>query len=303
MDDGINQTAPTQAPAARPVGYSITHEQARRPTAGLASRLALARAPGNALRRLFPSLGRYLDLQLREAIESWATRSAKLWLLAGARPHAMSFPNMDVASRCARMGNAELLVWLCACGADPNARNSENWTPIHQASAKGHGPAIIALASSGADTAAKANNGWTPLILACRENRVEAIEVLCALGAPVDEPDERGEPPLLLCSRRGLEEAARMLLSHGARVDLTERRGFQAIHLAASQGYDGICLALIEAGADPEAAGPWSKTPAAISKAEGHASTLSLIERALLARLGATKLRTDTTSSGKARRL
>lgn len=253
-----------------------------------AARVQWTRRAGNFLRKTFPWLGTRLDKGLRDAIEQWSGPRGKLFLLAGADPNFECFPNIPAASRCARIGNAELIAWICASGGNPASCNAENWGPIHHAAAKGHVASIHMLSRWGASLRQRANNGWTPLMVACRENRIESIIELCAMGVEVDEPDERGEPPLLLCSRRGFDEAVKALLKAGARVNLTERRGFQAIHLAAQQGHDAICLMLLDAGADPEAAGPWNKTPSGLAKAEGRASTFALLERAALSRLNCT---------------
>lgn len=255
----------------------------------LRSRLASFRKVGLWLRHKWPSIGLQMDLGLRDAIENWRSRHAKFWILAGAKVDAESYPGIKVTSRCARIGNATLIDWLCAAGANPNETGNENWTPAHHASSKGHALVLQALFFAGANLNARASSdgrGFTPLIIACRENRQDSIEALCKLGARVDDPDDKGETPLLLCARRGFESLVALLLQAGARVDATEFRGFQAIHLAASQGHEGICRALLAAGADPEARGPWNKTPSNLAMAEGHDYVASLMERMALEKPG-----------------
>lgn len=246
-----------------------------------------------------------IDNGLREAIENWNTPAGKRYLALGADPTQESFNGISYTCRCARIGNAELIAWLCHFGADPNLAGNEQWAPLHHASAKGHRAAIEALIFAGADASAKANNGWTPLMLAAKENRLEAIDALCLAKCAIDDPDARGESPLLLCARKGFLDAARLLLKHGADILATERRGFQAIHLAAAQGHDEICKCLIEAGADPGSPGPWSKTPAGLARAEGHASTVALLEQAILQNLddGQTESDTGSQATRNSRRL
>lgn len=255
----------------------------------LRSRLKSARKAGLWLREKWPAIGMKMDRGLRDAIENWSTRQGKFWIIAGASVDAESFSGIKVTSRCARIGNAELIEWLCAAGADPDETGIEKWTPAHHASSKGHARVLQALFRAGANFNARASSdgrGFTPLIVACRENRQDSIEQLSKLGARIDDPDDKGETPLLLCARRGFESLVVILLQAGARVDATEFRGFQAIHLAASQGHEGICRALLAAGADPEARGPWNKTPSNLALAEGHDYVASLMERMALQKPG-----------------
>ena len=244
-----------------------------------------------------------MDRGLRNAIENWRTGEGKIWIIAGALVDAESYPGIKVTSRCARIGNAELIEWLCAAGANPDETGNENWTPAHHASSRGHAQALQALFRAEANLNARASSdgrGFTPLIVACRENRQDSIEALSKLGARIDDPDDKGETPLLLCARRGFESLVVMLLEAGARVDATEFRGFQAIHLAASQGHEGICRALLAAGADPEARGPWHKTPSNLAMAEGHDYVASLMERMALQKTGSIpEAATSTPSSVK----
>lgn len=255
----------------------------------LAARIAAIRKAGLWLRQRFPSAGNKMDQGLREAIENWRRAQGKFWILAGARIDTESYPGIRVTSRCARIGNADLIEWLCAAGADPNERGSENWTPAHHASSKGHARVLQALFHAGANLNARASSngrGFTPLIVACRENRQDCVEELSRLGASIDDPDDKGETPLLLCARRGFEGLLVALLQAGARVDATEFRGFQAIHLAASQGHEAICRALLAAGADPEARGPWNKTASNLALAEGHDYVAALLEHQALLKPG-----------------
>jgi hypothetical protein len=62
-------------------------------------------------------------------------------------------------------------------------------------------------------------------------------------------------------------------------------------------------MALLDAGASPEAVGPWSKTPASLAKAEGHLSTLALLEKAAFEGYFKPTEQTQASARSSARRL
>ncbi len=73
----------------------------------------------------------------------------------------------------------------------------------------------------------------------------------------------RNIPSRLPCDNVVVRYDCRLLLESGAGPDAREVRGFTALHLASKWGASDCAAALVEFGADPDAAGmeEYDKTP------------------------------------------
>src|ERR687888_1902212 len=84
-------------------------------------------------------------------------------------------------------------------------------------------------------------------------------------GAVIDSLDTRQNPngrrPLNWAAWYNRVTAIQFLLAHGARLEARNRTGFTALHHAAESGSVDALRALLEAGADPQAANAEGRSP------------------------------------------
>ena len=162
---------------------------------------------------------------------------------------------------------------LLRAGAEVNARNDSRESPLHVAARTSSDPAVIvALVEAGAELEGwtishHGEDGLTPLHEAVWGNGNPAVAAaLITAGADIRaRHSEDGPTPLHNAAN---PEVLAMLLEAGA--DIEARAHFRwpfdlgdmtPLHAAAHGGYGAVFLALLEAGADPEAVDAAGKTP------------------------------------------
>lgn len=107
------------------------------------------------------------------------------------------------------------------------------------------------LVSKGADVNKADSQGWTPLQSAARQRRDDMIKLLIELGADVDVGDPT---PLVAAVMRDHVPSIKMLLEHGANIEQPGQEGFRPLPLAIAEDKYEAAKALMEAGADVNAA-------------------------------------------------
>ncbi len=167
----------------------------------------------------------------------------ELLLKAGANPNAAQSEGETVLMTAARTGNAAAVKTLLAYGADVNAKESwKGQTALMWAAAEGHADALQALVEAGAQVNARSSAGWTAMLFAAREGRIEAVKTLLAAGADVNDT--------LLGRAGGRGRGA----GAGGGGDRPATRGSSALVLAVGSAHFELAAALLDAGADPNAA-------------------------------------------------
>ena len=168
---------------------------------------------------------------------------------AGANPNATQAEGETALMTAARTGIPEAVKVLLSHGADVNAK--ESWrgqTALMWAAAEGHAETVQLLLQAGAQIDARSNAGWTALLFAAREGRVAAVKTLLAGGADVNDT-------LLARSGRGRGSAAAAAAGADAAVEQRpQTRGSSALVLAVGSAHFELAAALLDAGADPNAA-------------------------------------------------
>lgn len=188
---------------------------------------------------------------------------------------------------------------LLALGADPNARDNQGRTPLHQAAALAEGPDVIgALLNAGADPQALANDGASPLHAATASASTEVIELLLQAGVDPTGHDKGGRTPLHLAvgtSRsNGLWYATHFsepgfqppwlprvlaLLDAGADPDARDADGNTPLHLSLWTRDSTLVSVLAQAGADVNARNGRGETPLHIARSQtGVATVRKLLE-------------------------
>ena len=169
-------------------------------------------------------------------------------LKAGANPNATQSEGETALMTAARTGVPAAVQTLLAHGADVNAK--ESWrgqTALMWAAAEGHTETIQLLLEAGAQVYARSNAGWTALLFAAREGKIGAVKTLLTGGADVNDallarPGGRG---------RGAGAAGAGAAGGGPRPPT---RGSSALVLAVGSAHFELASALLDAGADPNAA-------------------------------------------------
>jgi ankyrin repeat protein len=148
----------------------------------------------------------------------------------------------------ARTGIPAAVKTLLAYGADVNAK--ETWrgqTALMWAAAEGHAETIQLLLEAGAQINARSNTGWTALLFAAREGQIAAVKTLLAGGADVNET-------LLARPGRGRGAGAAGVGGGAGAGARPTTKGSSALVVAVGSAHFELAAALLDAGADPNAA-------------------------------------------------
>lgn len=145
--------------------------------------------------------------------------------------------------------------------ADPTSigrLDSGGNTPLHLAVINNYMPLIDWLKDHGADPNARGRYGETPLLTSVIHDRSSdgrVILTLLRMGADVNGANEYGDTPLHRAAYHGLTDKARLLLKHNADVSRRAQRGeMPLLYAARPEGHPDTVLALLEGGADVNAA-------------------------------------------------
>jgi ankyrin repeat protein len=145
-----------------------------------------------------------------------------------------------------------LLEWLKSHGADPNSRGQSGDRPLHVAIISDHssdGRLILSLLRMGADVNAANDYGDTPLHRAAYLGLTAKVRLLLKNKAEVSLRAQRGETPLLYAARpEGYPETVLALLEGGADVNAADNFGLTALHGAAMIGDVEVGRVLTEKG-------------------------------------------------------
>jgi uncharacterized protein len=196
----------------------------------------------------------------------WAARwddleTAELLIRNGANVKAANRYNVTPLSLACVNGNAAMIALLLKAGADPNTALPEGETALMTASRTGKVEAVKLLIARGADPNAKEKgHGQTALMWAAAEGNTAVVEELLEHGADMHARSD-GFTPLLFAVREGRIGTVRAMSKLGADVNETwqgPRRmsgsGSSALVLAVANAHYELALALLDAGADPNAA-------------------------------------------------
>jgi ankyrin repeat protein len=214
---------------------------------------------------------------LHRAVHRNDLRTAESLVKSGADVNAANRYGVPPLSLAATNGNAAMIELLLKAGANPNASQAEGETVLMTAARTGVAAAVKSLVAHGADVNAKESwRGQTALMWAAAEGHAEAVQVLLEAGAQVNARSKAGWSALLFAAREGRTEAVKTLLAGGANVNDTllvrgggrgagpggggggggrpPTAGSSALVLAVGSGHFELAAALLDAGADPNAA-------------------------------------------------
>ena len=187
--------------------------------------------------------------------------TAKLLVDSGANVNAPNRYGVTPLSLACTNGSAAMIELLLKAKADVNAALPEGETPLMTAARTGKPDALRMLLTRGADVKAKeATHGQTALMWAAAEGNVAAVEMLVEFGADVHAVSKGGFTPMMFAAREGQPGVVKALLKAGVKVDETlqapaKQAGITAMGLAVSNAHYDLASFLLDAGADPNAAG------------------------------------------------
>ncbi|MES1260903.1 MAG: ankyrin repeat domain-containing protein [Acidobacteriota bacterium] len=187
--------------------------------------------------------------------------TAKLLVESGAGANTPNRYGVTPLSLACTNGSAAMIELLLNAKADPNTALPEGETPLMTAARTGKADALKLLLTHGADVRAKeATHGQTALMWAAAEGNVAAVELLIEFGADPHAVSKGGFTPLMFAAREGQAGVAKALLKAGVKADETlqppaKQAGTTAMGLAVANAHFELAAMLLDAGADPNAAG------------------------------------------------
>ena len=191
----------------------------------------------------------------------WAVRrddvaAAEALLGAGANARAENRYGVTPLALATTNGSAAMIERLLAAGADVNAAQPGGETALMTAARAGNAGAVRALLARGANVRARESvRGQTALMWAAAENNAAVVKLLIEAGADVRERSRAGAfSPLFFAVRGGHVATAVALLDAGAPLDDALPDGTSALVLAVINAHYELAGALLERGADPNAA-------------------------------------------------
>ena len=197
----------------------------------------------------------------------WAVRlddseTVDLLIRGGANVKAKNRYEVTPLSLACINGSAAVIELLLKAGADPNTALPGGETALMTAARTGKVEAVKVLLARGADVNAKESaHEQTPLMWAAAEGNTAVVEELIEQGANTHAHSKGGFTPLLFAVREGRIGVVRSLLKAGVDVNETwqgPRRargsGSSALVLAVANAHFELASALLDAGADPNAA-------------------------------------------------
>ena len=225
-----------------------------------------------------------------DCIEGGADVNASFdYTLGGASQPDGSTP-LHFASAWAR--DPRVVSLLARAGAEVNALTASAETPLHAAARSTDNPAmIVALVEAGAELdvwsrAVHSSYGYTPMHKAVERNRNPAVTAaLIEAGADIHARQEDGPTPL---HDAGSPEAVALLLEAGADIEARANYsrwpgpygyGMTPLHVAAMLGNAAVFMALLDAGADPDALDQADKSPMDYAREHKALQELEVVKR------------------------
>jgi uncharacterized protein len=187
--------------------------------------------------------------------------TAKSLVQSGAAVNAANRYGVTPLSLACTNGSAAMIGLLLNAKADPNLALPGGETPLMTASRTGKVDAVkILLAHDALVNAKDTDHSQTALMWAAAEGNVDAVVELIQSGADVHAVSKGGFSPLMFAVREGQNGAVVALLKAGASVNDTlqkpaKQAGTSAMGLAVDNAHYELAAMLLDAGADPNAAG------------------------------------------------
>lgn len=197
-----------------------------------------------------------------------------LLLAAGAKAGTANDLGVTPLHLASANGNAAIVARLLKAGAAVDPSSAAGITPLMEAARQGSVQTVRALLAAGASaTAHEAGRGQTALMWAVSRRHPEAAKALLDAGADVHARTAARTVTVML--DRGPGRAAKTSMQHGAQV---QQGGLTALHFAAQVGDAVSARLLVGAGARVNETAADGNTPLVLAVFSGHGE----VARALL---------------------
>lgn len=158
-------------------------------------------------------------------------------------------------------------------------------TELFEAVKTGDVAAAERLLGAGTDANTRDEEGATLLMLAAYAGDLAMVKALIKAGADVNAGDERGWAPLAksvynMEQKRGFAEVSRALIDAGANVEAAIGYGVRPLMLAAGYGEGEVVATLLNAGADPLARNEGDYTALMMAKQKHYVDVINLLHEA-----------------------
>ena len=180
-------------------------------------------------------------------------------LASGASANETNDEGFAVLHLAAAGDSTAILSQLIAAGADVNAAaEGTSITPLHVAASRSESAVATLLLDAGASVAAVTAQGATPLHLAVQQGHAATARVLIEAGASANAEYPQGGVTLLHhAASQGARDLAAVLIEGGADMEATDAAGHTPLHHVAARVYEdgeqGVAKLLIDAGANVNA--------------------------------------------------
>lgn len=167
---------------------------------------------------------------------------------------------------------------LLRAKADVNASEADGTTVLAWAIHLGQRGMAEALLKAGAKVNTADVYGETPLMLACASGDGALVRMVLAADARTDVNRWDGETPLMVAAGAGSVEAVKALIDHGANVNAADPKRHQnALMWAAAEGHGDVVSVLLAAGADAKAVTTSGFTALTFAVIENDASSVKAL--------------------------
>jgi len=126
------------------------------------------------------------------------------------------------------------------------------------------------------------SEGSTPLIQACIQGNIECAQLLLDAGAnPSIYYQYPGYSPLINAVKKNDKTMVELLVKHGATINAKDSEGWTPLIWSATENCKDACIALLEAGANPEISTTADgSTPLIVAAEKGHVAIVeALLEK------------------------
>ena len=214
-------------------------------------------------------------------------RSIRVLLAAGADVSVSHYSGSALA-RAVRAGNVDIVRLLLSVGANPGETDRSGKTLLYRAVESGK-PEIAALLTSAGSTHEKTNGGSmgmsNDLYRALTRGKFQTLQHLLDLGIAPDERDARGRTLLTrVCTQNypslhpmPAYHVAQALVDSGAEVNAADPYGHTPLMNAAGSGALDIATLLVSSGARVDAATEDGHTALMIAAGKGHREIAALL--------------------------
>jgi ankyrin repeat protein len=229
-----------------------------------------------ALVLLPPTAGAMAAEFLADAAERNDSRAVRELLESSADVNASQSDGTTALHWAAHHDDEDTVRLLLAADADASAANHYGITPLALACKNGNAVTVELLLDAGADASGELPGGETPLMIAARTGRLDAVTALLDRGADVNARQQSRQTALMWAAAEGHIPVIDALLEAGADVEAALRSGFTPLMFAVREGRCAAVLRLIDAGADvnetmrPRRGGGKSTTALLMAVENGH---------------------------------